>query len=192
MSPRTAEENERLRLSRKKEIIESAVEVISVHGAHDTSMSMIAKEAGISKGLIYAYFDNKEQLYRAIVAYGFEILSEVFGFKEDRELTDEILSGKIDRVFDMLKSDSAFWGIYLNVIMQREMIGIMRDLLMEYFEPFFNQLNKYYERKGAEDPLAMTMLFGAALDGISINYMVREDEFPLERVKNLVKTIFIR
>ncbi len=51
-------------------ILRAALRIISERGFHDAPVSLIAKEAGVSAGIIYHYFDNKDalidELYRAI------------------------------------------------------------------------------------------------------------------------------
>jgi AcrR family transcriptional regulator len=51
-------------------ILEASLGLISERGFHNTPVSLIAKEAGVSAGIIYHYFDNKEalinELYKTI------------------------------------------------------------------------------------------------------------------------------
>ena len=43
-------------------ILEAALKLISENGFHGTAMSKVAKEAGVSAGIIYHYFDSKDDL----------------------------------------------------------------------------------------------------------------------------------
>jgi len=52
---------------REKFIIDAALKVFSTKGYASTRMADIAKEAGMSYGLVYHYFENKEKLFDAIV-----------------------------------------------------------------------------------------------------------------------------
>ncbi|MCB0506551.1 MAG: helix-turn-helix transcriptional regulator, partial [Cyclobacteriaceae bacterium] len=67
MSPRTPEQNEQIRAESKHRIMEAAFELIAKSGYESTSISMIAKKAGVSKGLLYNYFESKEDLVKALV-----------------------------------------------------------------------------------------------------------------------------
>jgi TetR/AcrR family transcriptional regulator, fatty acid metabolism regulator protein len=53
--------------ARGKIIIDAALKVFSRKGYADTRMADIAREADMSYGLIYHYFENKEKLFDAIV-----------------------------------------------------------------------------------------------------------------------------
>jgi AcrR family transcriptional regulator len=55
------------RADRGKIIVEAALKVFSQKGYADTRMADIAREADMSYGLIYHYFENKEKLFDAIV-----------------------------------------------------------------------------------------------------------------------------
>jgi AcrR family transcriptional regulator len=52
---------------RGKIIIDAALKVFSRKGYADTRMADIAREADMSYGLVYHYFENKEKLFDAIV-----------------------------------------------------------------------------------------------------------------------------
>jgi TetR/AcrR family transcriptional regulator, fatty acid metabolism regulator protein len=52
---------------RGKIIVEAALKVFSRKGYADTRMADIAREADMSYGLVYHYFENKEKLFDAIV-----------------------------------------------------------------------------------------------------------------------------
>jgi TetR/AcrR family fatty acid metabolism transcriptional regulator len=56
-----------IKSEREKNIIEAAMKVFSRKGFADTRMADIAAEAGMSYGLVYHYYQNKEKLFEAIV-----------------------------------------------------------------------------------------------------------------------------
>jgi AcrR family transcriptional regulator len=53
---------------RKAELLHHAEVLFAQRGYEDTRMVDIADAAGVAKGLVYWYFDNKETLFREIVA----------------------------------------------------------------------------------------------------------------------------
>ncbi len=52
---------------KRRQIIEGARAIFLARGFDAASMSDIARSAGVSKGTLYVYFANKEQLFEAIV-----------------------------------------------------------------------------------------------------------------------------
>lgn len=60
-------------LRRRAEILRAAVQLFQEDGYHSTTTHAVAERAGISVGLIYQYFGNKEDLLRAAIV---DILGE--------------------------------------------------------------------------------------------------------------------
>jgi TetR/AcrR family fatty acid metabolism transcriptional regulator len=55
------------KMNREKVIVDAALKVFSTKGYASTRMADIAREADMSYGLVYHYFENKEKLFDAIV-----------------------------------------------------------------------------------------------------------------------------
>src|SRR6516225_10634346 len=51
---------------RRSQILDAALACFAKHGFHQASMHDISAEAGISVGLIYRYFENKEAVIAAM------------------------------------------------------------------------------------------------------------------------------
>jgi AcrR family transcriptional regulator len=58
---------ERQDRAKRRQIIEGARAVFLAQGFDGASMGEIARQAGVSKGTLYVYFDSKEALFEAIV-----------------------------------------------------------------------------------------------------------------------------
>jgi AcrR family transcriptional regulator len=63
---------------RRNQIIDAAEKVIFSKGLEQATMDEIAEEAELSKGTLYLYFKNKNELYLAITQRGSDILNERF------------------------------------------------------------------------------------------------------------------
>lgn len=61
----------------KERIIEAAQTVFSAKGYHDTRMEDIAEKVGVSKRTLYIYFENKEELFKAMCAEAPKAVSEM-------------------------------------------------------------------------------------------------------------------
>ncbi|VAW25793.1 hypothetical protein MNBD_BACTEROID06-1488, partial [hydrothermal vent metagenome] len=79
MSPKTPIQNEQIRAESKHKIMEAAFNLIAKNGYDSTSVSMIAKEAEVSKGLLYNYFKSKEALVEALVMSAMSEVDSVLG-----------------------------------------------------------------------------------------------------------------
>lgn len=52
---------------RPEEILEAALEEFAANGYAAARLDDVAKRAGISKGLVYVYFNTKEELFKAVI-----------------------------------------------------------------------------------------------------------------------------
>ncbi len=93
----TATERRTIQLSgeqRKQEILRSAVRTFSDWGFRGSTTKRLAGEAGISEALLYRYFKNKEELYKAVLDYLLESFRLSFP-----EAPDGTCSDSADRAF---------------------------------------------------------------------------------------------
>jgi AcrR family transcriptional regulator len=66
VSPRTKEQTARIREERRRQILDAARQVFSQKGLNATKVSDVAAAAGLSQGLVYHYFDSKDDLFMAV------------------------------------------------------------------------------------------------------------------------------
>ena len=66
MSPKISNKQKALR---KEKIAQESLETFKKFGYHDTTMSKISSATNVSKGGLYAYFENKEDLFIFILDY---------------------------------------------------------------------------------------------------------------------------
>lgn len=65
--PRSPEDNQQIKDARRTDILRAATRVFAKKGFSDTKISDVAKEAGLSHGLVYHYFENKDAVFKAIL-----------------------------------------------------------------------------------------------------------------------------
>lgn len=175
-----------MRKEKRTLIMEAALEVFAEKSFLGASVSKITKKAGVSKGLLYTYFENKEDLLRKIILEGFDEFVQVFDPNKDGVLTEDEFTFFIDETFSVLKKDIHFWKLYFSIISQPAVMELVKDELLEFINPLIETLVKYYELKGIKNPMAHARLLGAVLDGVSLNYMVDPVSFPVEDIKKII------
>lgn len=191
MSPRTSEQYKEMRESKRNLIMESALKLFSSHGFFDTSVNMISKDAGISKGLMYNYFKSKEDLLRSVVFQGADKFLVLFDPDHDGVLTKTELRYFIEETFRTIQEDIQFWKIYFSVLSQPQVLKIVGDKFREIISPVLKILDNYFKRNKFNNPEIETRFFGAIMDGICINYVLNPDNFPLEEIKQKVIELYI-
>ena len=192
MSPRTIQQFEEIREERKTQIKNVALQIISEEGFQNASISKIAKRAGISKGLLYNYYESKEAMIKEIIFDGMDQFIKVFDPNKDGILTEEEAVYFIDEIFNILKSNIKYWRLYFTVMLQPKVMVLIQDKLFETMNPFIQTMGSYFEQKSIENPLVETRLLIALLDGIGYHYILNPEHFPLEEMKKRIYQLFFK
>jgi AcrR family transcriptional regulator len=103
---------------RRDEIMGAAKKVFARNGFHATTISHIAKEAGLAYGSVYWYFDSKDELFHALMAAEGDALRariaaalDVDGDRSDRDW--EPLRVTVQAVLEFFESDKAVTKLLL-------------------------------------------------------------------------------
>ncbi len=185
MSPRTPKQFEEMRESRRKQIMDAALELFASEGYNHCSISQLAAYAGISKGLLYNYFKSKEALLISIIDEGIEDIMAMIDPNMDGILEPEEVEGFIRNTFTGIRKNLNFWILFINVILQppvKEFLaGKPFSNVMERIGP---KLLEYFERMGFEDPALEMLTFSSMIEGygILLVYTFPNDEFSRETV----------
>ncbi|MDA3905705.1 MAG: TetR/AcrR family transcriptional regulator [Bacteroidales bacterium] len=189
MCPRTSHQFEDIRKEKRHLILESALVIFAKKGYHGASISIIASEAGISKGLIYNYFKSKEDILKETLIGGFEHIFQHYRF-DPQTFTPKEFVNLIELTFDLLEKDHSHWKIYFSVLMQTEVMEIIQDKLMDILFPIIEDFKAYFKKLGYEKPLEEARFFGAIIDGLSLSYITDPENFPKEYCINRLKSIY--
>ncbi len=186
MAPRTKKQFETIRQRRKVSMVTAAMRLFAESGYQHVSISTIAKEAGVSKGLLYNYFENKEQMVKEIMIEGIhQMMTDLEGVRK-QEINRETLINLIDKNFDMMKNDFQYWKLYIAIISQPQVMEMVKEEVMAMLLPFFTLISTYYQAKGVKNPMAYTFLIGSIMDGVALDYLLAPDEYPLDEVRDLI------
>ena len=183
MSPRTEEQYEEIRSGKRQLIMDTALELFALHGFESTTISQIARKADISKGLLYNYFRSKEDLLEAILNKGIDELMQIFDPNKDGILEVNELEYFIRESFRMIGENRVFWKLYMSVSLQPAVFKLVEKRILEIYKPVMLMMGEYFQKAGFKNPILETIIFGALLDGITLDYILQPDSFPLEQVK---------
>ena len=114
------ESRRRRKAERPHEILEAAFVEFSRNGYASTALDQIAERAGVTKGTIYVYFENKEHLFISMV-------------REVMKVTLDTVQDMFERhegsTVDLLKA--LFNFIYQNIVEDRRRREVVRMLIAE-------------------------------------------------------------
>lgn len=170
--------------------MDTALELFASRGYHGTSISTIAKSAGISKGLLYNYFNGKEELVIEIMKSGFLDMVSAFDPNHDNVLTREELKIFVIGVMENAATKTHFWKLYFSVISQPIVNQVAFGEIMQIAMPIFKILTEYFNKTGVKNPEAEARFFTALLDGITLNYVYDPKNYPLQETLERILDIY--
>lgn len=181
--PRSKEQFREMREKTRNVILENALKLFSVKGYHGTSISDIAKAAGISKGLAYNYFESKQKLVEALfeqmlqIGYEFEEIldSSLDPYKKLEEL--------IEFSFKYIEENEEFWRLYILFVLQPEVVEQGKKVSNEFNSRLLKKMEKILKQIGFKNPTIEARILGALFDGIGLDYFIDKSNFPLQKIK---------
>lgn len=191
--PRTPEENDRIRRATTEQILNTALSLFCEKGYHSTSIEDIAKQAEISKGLLYHYFRSKEDVLAALVERRInDVLVVMNAAKTKPTPAQQIQHIAEGALADVCHKPEVF-RFYLNLFTQPRLDPIVAKYtqkLMDEQAQQFKVQTEMFAALGVENPQQRSLYFSSALQGIMLMYATYPKNFPLNQVKAQVITEF--
>lgn len=168
---------------KQNKILQAALELFAEEGFKATSTSKIAKKAGVSEGLIFRHFGNKEGLLTAIFKEAEQKLHIVFAdiiFETNpKKLIEKTISISSIAIKD--ENTKQFWKL------QYKLKWELEEYNEDKMRPLKLALEDAFEKLKYENPSLEAEFLLISLDGLATNFFLREN-FDLEKCIGLMKT----
>lgn len=187
----------------REKILETATRLFSSQGFANTSLSQVAKEAHVSKALIFWHFENKQQLFRTALQRTFEpyfinIVDDLEGLSE----LDQI-KRLIDQYYSFVSENLYSVKFLVSLILREEkhpddLLGHMNELHRVYHNILADIIDSGRQKgifRSTVNPsldaaLIITALHGILLQGFRGNEVPEKPEALLQHLKStLVDTL---
>lgn len=166
---------------KQEKILHAALELFADEGFKATSTSKVARHAGVSEGLIFRHFGNKNGLLQAILAEGEERIKLLFAdiiFESDPRM----LIRKTLEAFSpekMKEEELEFWKLQYKIKWELEQYGEHK------MEPLQLALTNAFSKLGYEQADMEAMCLLVELDGLATRYFLME-KFDFEPLLNFL------
>ncbi len=110
-------QQEKSRQSREK-IVNAGIQEFGTKGYAGASLNTLLAANGLSKGLVYHYFKNKDQLYLGCVAVCFERLMAAFAQMEQRDKAADILHHYFEVRSRFFREHPLLEGVFFDAVLQ--------------------------------------------------------------------------
>jgi AcrR family transcriptional regulator len=181
---------------RRAGILDAALAVFSARGYHPASIDDIAREAGISKALIYEHFESKQGLYADLLERNanelFESLAAALADVEVESGAARLATG-LDAFFAFVEARRDAWRILFRdaadpetaAVLGRildQVTGVVADLIAQ--DPGVRRL----DHDGGQDERAIRLLAQMLVGAVQslANWWADHREVPREQVVEMV------
>jgi TetR/AcrR family fatty acid metabolism transcriptional regulator len=177
--PRTEKRRRKSSAEEKKGLIlNSAVRVFSQKGFHRCRISDIANEAGVAYGLVYHYFENKQEILHTIFEKNWGLLTKVIDTVEEQ--TDDLPKKLLLITSFMLDAYKLAPDIIQVMVMEiARSSKFLKKPKIEAFEKAFNRLARILshhqetgEIAGDLEPKFLAYCFFGILELILTGYLL--------------------
>jgi AcrR family transcriptional regulator len=209
MTPRTPKQFQNIREEKKILIMDTALRQFANEGYHNTTISHIARYAGISKGLMYNYFKSKEELLNMIINRSMEDIFSNFNHDHQDNLSEEEFESFIRILFTHIRKNLSFWRLFYQLMLQKD----VRDQFLKSYtgeaslvqklytipgdsvtSEFATMLQKYFIRKKGKmdesyDPVLDLNMFIYTLEGFTMvnAYLDEVDEYYDKAINKIIE-----
>lgn len=178
--PRSPEDNQQLKDARRTGILLAATRVFAKKGFTDAKISDVAKEAGLSHGLVYHYFANKDAVFKAILED--KVCRARTAMEEDESLAGTSLDrmrGSIRRWLERVQAEPEMSILITQALVSDtvapEVRAMMREHMRESYESATARIAAGQARgeigdHGSAEELASTLM--CFMRGLAVTTMI--------------------
>ena len=193
---------EREKLRQRQEILTAALGLFSEKGYHNVSMQEIAETAEFAIGTLYKFFQNKEELYKALVMEQCDRFEEAFlaalagpGDEMEKLRNFVLIHG------EMFRNNLPFIRLFL-----AESKGVsynfkagLDEELRERLDAFLKKLALVFENgiksgrfQRIADPFALAVALDSIIDAFLLRWLASPELHPYPEDPDVILNIFLK
>jgi len=166
---------------KQENILKAALMLFATQGYAATSTNKVAKAAGVSEGLIFRHFGNKEGLLNAILEMASAAMQQKMAAVVMASDPKEILSKLFEMLFSIQESEYEMWKLVYALKWQTDSYDAAKYASLKLV------LNNAFEKLGYDDPAAETELIFMIMDGVATSFLLHPPENKSDILRALKK-----
>lgn len=168
-----------------RKILDAALELFGTVGYESTSISKIAAKAGVSKGLIYNYFESKDDLLRKLIddllKVGDDLMADAY--VDDPKKT---LENIIRLLFKWFRKNDRLNRLLFGLSTQIDRFDFIHELANTKMNGYILMLEELLKAADIADHKTEARILATVFDGIGVQYMVLKDDYPLDEMESML------
>lgn len=177
-------------------LFEAAAGIFAGKGYHKATVEEIARTIGVAKGTLYYHFENKEELYLAVIREGVSLFKQKLdGVAATKAPPPEIIAMLIEGHLLFFEQEKDFIFLFLKELFST---SARRELLAEMLAGCLQVIRNVVE-EGIQDgsfssvdpEITTSALFGMVAIS-ALHYLSYNRKIPLEPVHKTIGQIFFK
>jgi len=186
MCPRTTEQFEAIRQEKTKLILDTALELFAEKGFHQTSISDITRKAGISKGLLYNYFESKDEVLKSIIQTGYDTAYDNLDLNSDHALAKDEFVHFMRITFRSVRENPKFWKLYSALMMQPEILEMVKIEYSKKAQDIQKMFFNFIQESGSIAPEQDLIAISSLIKGAHLILITAPDFFQSEQFEETI------
>jgi AcrR family transcriptional regulator len=167
---------------KQEKILQTALQLFAKEGFYATSTSKIAKDAGVSEGLIFRHFKNKEGLLDAILKVGEERVKNLFSTIIFETEPKFVIRNYLNILLEIASNqeEMEFWKLQYKIKWETENYNEHK------MEPVVLTLTNAFSKLAYSAPEKEVKLLMATIDGLAMQLFLMKS-FDVKPVIDFLK-----
>ncbi|MCL6599248.1 MAG: TetR/AcrR family transcriptional regulator [Alicyclobacillus macrosporangiidus] len=183
---------------RKAQVIEATVHCILEKGLSRLSVKDIARQAGVSTGIIYHYFENKSDLLLQVLKTSFQKSHEqAVNAVESKQGAREKFSEHIRSIVRTPQDNPEFWAVLINFLGEAVHDPDIRDIINKFFHNLKSYMSGYLFNPETDAALSATqnhalptLVYALGL-GLGIMWTLNPEAYGIGEMEKLVRDLWV-
>lgn len=172
-----------LESDKAKRIVEAMRASVAARGAAGSTFDHVAREAGVSRGLLHYYFGTKEKLLVEVVRRDCDIrIASLAASLQDAHTAEDFIDALVRGLDDLMKGDSALVVLMFELFTLSRRNDEIAGALAELCRQMRGHLADSLEEKRAEgvlrlgaEPDAVAGVLLALADGLALRFLTEPE-----------------
>lgn len=159
---------------KQETILTIALRLFAGQGYENTPTSQIAKEAGVSEGLIFRHFENKDGLLKALIADGQARVQRLMDRIAQETDSKRILARTIDLPLTLISEEREFWTLQF-ILKYNSKYAAALKAESNYYGTLVGAVGQAFATLGYAQPERETELLILLLEGFGSSLLMQAD-----------------
>lgn len=176
---------------KQNKILESALELFAKQGYASTSTRNIARHAGVSEGLIFRHFENKEVLLTHLLTKGYESIQPMLYSILMESNPRIIIERTIDLPLKLIEEKPKYWRLIFSIKFQH--LDLYRSINDDHklLDPLFVKVEQSLKQLGFRSAKKESRVLLMFLEGIS-SHCLKNDIGEMDEIVQYMKLRYLK